>query len=37
MKGCDFRKNLEKKHQICSSYEREKSNTTFISGLKRER
>jgi hypothetical protein len=27
----------KKKHQIWSSYEREKPNATFNSGLKRER
>jgi hypothetical protein len=37
MKERDFRKNGKKKHQILSSYEREKPNATFNSGLKRER
>jgi hypothetical protein len=32
-----FEKNRKKKHQILSSYEREKPNATFNSGLKRER
>jgi hypothetical protein len=30
-------KNGKKKHNIWSSYEREKPNTTFNSGLKRTR
>jgi hypothetical protein len=36
MKEHDFRKVGKKKHQILSSYEREKPNATFNSGLKRE-
>jgi hypothetical protein len=37
MKERDFRKIGKKKHQVLSSYEREKPNATFNSGLKRER
>jgi hypothetical protein len=37
MKERDFRKIEKKKHQIWSSYEREKPNATFNLGLKRER
>jgi hypothetical protein len=37
MKERDFRKIGKKKHQMLSSYEREKPNATFNSRLKRER
>jgi hypothetical protein len=37
MKERDFRKIGRKKHQMLSSYEREKPNATFNSRLKRER
>jgi hypothetical protein len=36
MKECDFRKK-GKRHKIWSSYDVEKPNTTFNSGLKAER